>query len=143
MLPKLLLPLSCALLLFACSPAIGDPCETVLDCSSQASRVCDRTQPSGYCTIAGCERGTCPEDSVCVKFHPFQGSVEGEAPIQQERLASTFCMAKCDGDGDCREGDGYTCTGENDFGQEGRMEAEVLDNPDQRFCSALREMPSP
>lgn len=140
MLQSLLLPLACALLLFACAPAIGDPCETVLDCSSQASRACDRTQPGGYCTIAGCEKGTCPEDSVCVKFHPFQGEVEGEEPIQQERLASTFCMATCSGNSDCREDEGYQCTAQDEFGQKGRMEAEVLDDKSQPFCSALREM---
>lgn len=138
MLQSLLLTLACSLLLVACAPAIGDACETVLDCSSQASRACDRTQPGGYCTIAGCERGTCPEDSVCVKFHPFQGAVEGEDPIRQERLASTFCMATCSGNSDCREDEGYRCTAEDEFGQEKRGEAEVLDDPDQRFCSALQ-----
>jgi hypothetical protein len=140
MLHRTLLPCTCALLLlWGCAPEIGAACETALDCSSQASRACDRTQPDGYCTIAGCERGTCPEEAVCVKFHPSQGSSDGEEEAaQQERLSSTFCMAKCDSDGDCRDGEGYRCTSASQFTD--KMEAESLDDPDQRFCSIPRVM---
>ena len=73
-----------ALAAVGCSPEIGDDCGTALDCSAQGSRLCDRTQPGGYCTIAGCERGTCPDEAVCVKFRP-----------NLERLAVTYCMYKC------------------------------------------------
>jgi len=104
-----------------CAPAIGDECETALDCSSQGSRQCDRTQPGGYCTIVGCERGTCPEDSVCVKFRPGL-----------ERIAATYCMASCEQDDDCRNDEGYRCTTQDEFevGQ-----AEVLGNRNDEFCS--------
>jgi hypothetical protein len=123
----------CALLSvvgFACAPGIGDECETALNCSAQATRQCDRTQPHGYCTIRGCERGTCPDDSVCVKFRP-----------SAERLAVTFCMAKCSEDDDCRNDEGYRCTSAATFGADAgkgvpRREAEILGSEKQRFCSA-------
>lgn len=104
-----------------CAPAIGDECETSLDCSSQGSRQCDRTQPGGYCTIGGCERGTCPEDSVCVKFRPTL-----------ERVAVTYCMASCEEDSDCRDDEGYACTSQAEFAD---GLAEVLDGAGKEFCS--------
>lgn len=119
-----------ALLLFAalsavgCAPEIGDECETALDCSSSGSRQCDRTQPGGYCTIVGCERGTCPEESVCVKFRP-----------SLERIAVTYCMAKCETDSDCRDDDGYECMNKAEFSE---GEAEVLDSASAEFCSIPR-----
>jgi hypothetical protein len=125
--PNAVRPLLCAIALCAfsaCAPEIGDECKTSLDCSSQGSRLCDRTQPHGYCTLRGCESGTCPEDSVCVKFRPAQ-----------ERLATTYCMAKCSDDDDCRSDEGYRCSSEMEFGEAG-FEAEILGNSDQQFCSA-------
>lgn len=104
-----------------CAPAIGDECETALDCSQSGTRICDRTQPAGYCTIDGCERGTCPEDSVCVKFRPGK-----------ERLAVTYCMATCEDNGDCRDDEGYRCTSTAEFGA---SEAEILGRANQQFCS--------
>ena len=112
-----------ALSLAACAPEIGDACQTSLDCSSQGSRLCDRTQPGGYCTLRGCEQGTCPDEAVCVKFRPME-----------ERLATTWCMAKCDGDGDCRTDEGYRCTTAEGFSASGLREAEILGRPEQRFC---------
>src|SRR4051794_9900702 len=105
---------------FGCAPEIGDDCGSALDCSAQGSRLCDRTQPHGYCTIQGCERGTCPGEAVCVKFRP-----------NQARLAVTYCMYKCSDGGDCR--DGYACTAAGDFGSPG--DAEILGHASQRFCS--------
>ena len=118
------------LALVGCAPEIGDGCHNQLDCSAQGTRLCDRTQPGGYCTIGGCEKGSCPEEAVCVKF---LGDVE--------RLAVTYCMAKCDGDGDCRDGDGYECTRADDFGAEG--EAVILGRQSQRFCSIPAQEPAP
>lgn len=119
-----------ALALGACAPEIGDECKTSLDCSSQGSRLCDRTQPHGYCTLRGCEQGTCPEESVCVKFRP-----------QQERLSTTWCMAKCDDDGDCRSDEGYRC--KKVEADTGAPEAEVLGSSKQGFCSVALEPPAP
>ena len=118
----LLASLACTALL-GCADEIGDECETALDCSQSGSRACDRTQPGGYCTIRGCERGTCPEEAVCVKFRP-----------EAERLAVTYCMYRCEDNGDCRDDEGYQCTSMGMLGN--GMEAEVLDGPKKKFCSA-------
>ena len=117
-----------SLVLVGCGQEIGDACETALDCSSQGSRLCDRTQPHGYCTLRGCERGTCPEESVCVKFRP-----------EQERLAVTFCMYGCEEDDDCRNDEGYQCVRADAFGARG--EAEILGSSSQRFCVARPREP--
>lgn len=87
-----------ALLAVGCGPSIGDDCKSSLDCSQQNNRVCDRQQPGGYCTLIGCENNSCPDDAVCVTFRP-----------EPQRLASTWCMATCDDDGDCRDDQGYRC----------------------------------
>ena len=114
----------CTVVLGACAPEIGDSCTSSLDCSTNNTRICDRTQPAGYCTIKDCEKGTCPEDSVCVKFVPLQ-----------ERLAVTFCMLECDKDKDCREDDGYQCTKSTEFGADTEIAALVLDGDSRAFCS--------
>jgi hypothetical protein len=120
-----------ALGLVACAPQVGNSCDTALDCSAQGSRLCDRTQPGGYCTIRGCESGTCPDEAVCVKFRPGD-----------ERLSLTYCMRKCDGDGDCRRGDGYRCTSAARFGEAMSMDAVILGPESQRFCSIPALPPS-
>lgn len=93
-------------LLVGCTPSIGDACAYATECSSRGDRVCDTTQPGGYCTVPNCGSGTCPEGSVCVLF----GAREPGCPLNDRatpRLAQTFCMAVCGSDGDCR-GE-YTC----------------------------------
>ena len=124
----LLIALAAALVSAGCGKEIGASCETALDCSSQGSRLCDRTQPHGYCTLRGCEEGTCPEESVCVKFRPAQ-----------ERLAVTYCMYKCEEDDDCRDDEGYQCASTSEFGAPG--EAEILGRASQRFCAAKPRTP--
>jgi hypothetical protein len=115
-------------ILSACSPEIGDDCATALDCSASGTRLCDMTQSHGYCTLEGCEANTCPSEAICVEFGR---RLEGESV---ERLARTFCMLKCDGDGDCRESDGYYCAHYNHFGD--NHEAQILgSNRNQGFCS--------
>jgi hypothetical protein len=114
-------------LAIGCTPKIGRNCSNSLECSLQGSRICDRTQPHGYCTIAGCEEGTCPSEAVCVKFSP-----------NDERLAVTYCLAKCDDTSDCRGDDGYHCLSQDSFGSKG--DAKVLGSSGQKFC-ALRVLP--
>jgi hypothetical protein len=123
----------CALLIAAagCSPKIGNACGNALNCSAQGSRLCDRTQPGGYCTIAMCEEGTCPPEAVCVKFRP-----------QAERYAVTYCMRKCSKTGDCRSSEGYQCTSAKQFGDPGAGDALILGNADQKFCSIPALMPT-
>ncbi|HKU41033.1 MAG TPA: hypothetical protein VJR89_22880 [Polyangiales bacterium] len=121
------------LLAAACSPKIGDDCGNALDCSASGMRLCDSTQRNGYCTLDGCEEGTCPEESVCVQF----GRQIDDQPV--DRLSRTFCMAKCDKDSDCRNDEGYRCFNYDaknapDFGAEGESEATVLGGT-QGFCA--------
>ena len=111
-----------ATMALACTPELGDSCSNSLNCSSQSSRECDRTQPGGYCTISPCERDTCPEEATCVKFRP-----------SQERLSVTYCMRKCGDDKDCRDEDGYRCLTAEEFSA--CYEAETLDGSGQRFCA--------
>jgi hypothetical protein len=54
----------------ACGQKIGDPCVTSTDCAQDGSRTCDLHSVNGYCTIKGCDYGTCPSEAVCVRFFP-------------------------------------------------------------------------
>src|SRR5438874_282901 len=91
-----------------CKPKIGDGCAVSTDCSVNGDRLCDTTQPGGYCTVFNCEPGTCPADqSVCVAFHD-QVCAD---PRSSERFERTFCMRTCDDDSDCRGGQ-YACLDE-------------------------------
>ncbi len=105
----------------ACTPQIGDDCGTSIDCDVNGTRVCDVSQPGGYCTRAGCETGTCPEDGVCIEFRPMP-----------DRLSSTWCMAPCEEDGDCRDTEGYVCRRASDLAA---GVAQSLDGEGIRFCT--------
>lgn len=91
-----------------CLPKIGDPCGSSIDCSQRGERLCDTTQPGGYCTIFSCEPDSCPDNAACVAFNhvidPACGTTtDGTSP----RFERTFCMAPCNEKADCR--DGYDC----------------------------------
>ncbi|MBN1652813.1 MAG: hypothetical protein JXA30_03470 [Deltaproteobacteria bacterium] len=101
---KFFVPFAAILFILGCSKEIGDPCETSVDCDIQNKRICDLNQPGGYCTIRGCEKGTCPEEAVCVMFRP-----------EPERLSSSWCMYSCDDDDDCR--DKYSCLTADQLGE--------------------------
>jgi hypothetical protein len=124
----LLLALSGAL---ACGEQIGDSCTLSSDCSPQGDRICDVNSPGGYCTIIGCDVGTCPEESVCVRFYPVTDSNRSCDPQTEDRTTNDcsadevctfsntcaprnaevrYCMLKCGGNGDCREH--YECRDE-------------------------------
>jgi len=121
-------------LVVACGRGIGDACETSLRCSASATRLCDMTQTGGYCTLAGCQPGGCPDEAVCVTF--WQNTPKGE--VDRNRLSTNYCMRKCDERSDCRDDEGYDCMKGSDFGFDG--EATVEGNANQRFC-ALRVPP--
>ena len=94
-----------------CRPQIGDECVSSVDCSAQGDRLCDTSQPDGYCTIFSCEPDNCPnDDSVCVGFGlelaPSCDATTAADP-RWPRFERTFCMAPCEVDDDCREG--YQC----------------------------------
>ncbi|NLY95702.1 MAG: hypothetical protein GXY23_16955 [Myxococcales bacterium] len=134
------LPWGMALALFSgCAPQIGDDCRTSAQCSINADRFCDLAQPGGYCTVRGCNPDTCPDRAICVewRFEPPRGT-------------DTYCMERCSGDGDCREGDGYRCIRGEDLEdlwqyapgvEPGTPIARIIDLSDSRrnsgFCAAL------
>jgi hypothetical protein len=106
---ELLLVVFLAILgLAGCKPEIGDSCSLSTDCSASGDRLCDTTQPGGYCTIFNCSAGTCPEEAICVAFGTAISTAPGcFDPQDSARLQRTFCMRKCDSDGDCRSS--YDC----------------------------------
>lgn len=126
-----------------CAPRIGDGCYSQTNCSINGDRVCDITQPGGYCTVFDCSPDTCPDDSVCVRFEP-----------DTSRLSRNVCMRRCSGDGDCRTDKGYHCVGnetgelrgDGGVGADGgaapgpvlghRFAVADLNRPDGHFCLA-------
>ncbi|HEY2408289.1 MAG TPA: hypothetical protein VGI10_19915 [Polyangiaceae bacterium] len=117
----------------ACTPKIGDKCQTSVDCSATGDRLCDITQPGGYCTIFNCEPGVCPEDSVCVNFGAEPSDVLGCATAQgASPYQRSFCMANCGSPSDCRGG--YDCV---TLGASNQWSAVVVDiNVSNRVCMA-------
>jgi len=103
------------------------------------------TQPGGYCTLASCQPGNCPSESVCVTF--WQDTAAGfeaagadddtdagtrPAEADRNRLSTNYCMRKCDDSSDCRDDEGYACVAGDEFGQgEARVEGDLS----QRFCA--------
>jgi hypothetical protein len=132
-----------ALSLVGCKRDIGDACKNSLDCSQESERLCDISQPGGYCTIEGCDERTCPEDSVCVRFFPRLGVTkpcsagcdatelclqDGTcAPRMSERR---FCVHSCGDNSDCRGG--YDC---RQAGTQGTMHLAPDPNAVVRFCA--------
>jgi hypothetical protein len=104
--------------LAGCAPEIGDDCKTSLDCSPAGDRLCDVSQPGGYCTIYNCEdsteddadaaQGACPEEAACVVFARTPSAV-CEEPEGDSAYQRTFCMFRCENDTDCRTDEGYRC----------------------------------
>jgi hypothetical protein len=109
-------------LLCACGAEIGDDCSTNVDCSQNGDRICDKSLPGGYCTVEGCDEGTCPEEAICVRFFPVNGLVHtcldaGDCTVDDVCLSDGFCAARlserrfcmraCGQDYQCR--DGYVC----------------------------------
>jgi hypothetical protein len=84
-----------------CKPEIGDACKLSTDCSITGDRQCDPSQPDGYCLTFNCEPDTCPDEAMCIEFHPAERPGE-------ERFSRRFCLKGCDKQSDCRRG--YRCT---------------------------------
>ena len=53
-----------------CGKQIGDDCQTASDCSPSGGRICDLSQPGGYCTVLGCDETTCPSEATCIRYFP-------------------------------------------------------------------------
>ena len=88
---------------WGCKPKIGEDCATSTDCSISGDRLCDVTQPGGYCTVFNCEPNTCPTEAACVAFSEGTCSTASSST----RFRRTFCMRECEDDSDCRSG--YQC----------------------------------
>jgi hypothetical protein len=89
---------------FGCKPKIGEDCAISTDCSLSGDRLCDITQPGGYCTTFNCEPNGCPDEAACVAFSEGTCSTASVST----RLRRTFCMRTCEDDSDCRGG-AYRC----------------------------------
>jgi hypothetical protein len=126
--PSLLGAFLLAALAVGCTPKIGDECTTSTNCSASGDRLCDITQPGGYCTVFNCEPDSCPEDSVCINFGTQLSSLpqcsvsQGNSPYQR-----SFCLATCAKDGDCRGG--YNCLPAE------QLHAVIADNRVSKVCA--------
>ena len=87
------------LLASACSKKIGDNCQTNIDCAQDGTRICDLSQPDGYCTVDGCDDSSCPSDSICVRFFDQKfptGLCPNAAPgTAGECRANELCVDQC------------------------------------------------
>jgi hypothetical protein len=105
--PALAASLFAAAWLAGCTPNIGNSCSLSTDCSQLGDRLCDTSQPGGYCTVFNCEPDQCP-NSVCVAFatslDPSCGPSNGG---RWPRFERSYCMAPCDDSSNCRGN--YTC----------------------------------
>jgi hypothetical protein len=111
-----------------CQPRIGDGCGNSQNCSINGDRLCDNSQPGGYCLVFDCQPDACPDDAVCVRFND-----------DEPRHAIVACMRRCGGDGDCRADQGYRCRNpEQLMGIEENLDVEVIDRgrPNASFCIA-------
>ncbi len=107
--PRWLLVAALVGVVAGCKPSIGDKCVLSTDCSTQGDRLCDTSQPDGYCTEFNCAADSCPDLAACVVF---DSSIPGcgyndRAGASGSRVARAFCVAKCGNDSDCRGG--YVC----------------------------------
>jgi hypothetical protein len=93
----------------ACTPSIGDKCVLSTDCSVNGDRLCDTSQPGGYCTVFNCVGDGCPDKAACVLFNagiPGCGYNDRSGP-NGSRVGRSFCVQQCNSTSDCR--DGYVC----------------------------------
>jgi hypothetical protein len=122
---RLWLTLALLLALAGCKPEIGDDCTLSTDCSSSGDRLCDTTQPRGYCTMTGCTAGSCPSEAICVAYRTgISAAAACYDPQDTPRLQQTYCMRKCKRESDCRGS--YDCV---DVGDENNpWGARVVEN---------------
>jgi hypothetical protein len=124
------------LALAGCTPAIGDECIQSTDCSQLGDRLCDPTQPQGYCTIFNCEPDNCP-NAVCVAFNDMglDPACKAADDGRTARFRRTFCMKFCDSTSDCR--DGYVCR------TPAQLDAAIIDNMPlgTKVCTVDTDLP--
>jgi hypothetical protein len=147
-----------------CTPSIGDGCKTNVDCSRLGDRFCDTSAPGGYCTVDGCNQGTCPDNALCIRFlsadfdkpcdltkrfpengcgpdercvcDVFENGVckDGSAHCASETTERRFCQKPCGSNGDCREG--YECRETGTMGSELVPSlTDVMSPASAKFCA--------
>jgi len=146
-----------------CSKKIGDGCSTNIDCAQDGTRICDLSQPGGYCTEDGCTNDSCPSESICVRFFDQKYATTSCSPelpcptadqvcVEQGAAASPpnqfcvpaaserrFCAEKCGSDGDCRGG--YSCQAAGTYGSLALLK-DPVEAQNAKFCSPTPK-PSP
>ncbi len=114
-----------AALFLGCTPKIGNSCTLSTDCSSLGDRLCDTTQPNGYCTVFNCEPDQCP-NAICVAFDPTLDPACGSADNgRAPRFEASFCLAPCSSNSDCR--DQYECVDLSVQANQVKRNAQVVD----------------
>ncbi len=98
-----------------------------MDCSQAGDRLCDITQPGGYCTVYNCEPGACPSESACVAFDAqLSPLAECRDFNGLSRFERSFCMLNCDSDSECRAG--YVCADLASEENRARYNALIIDS---------------
>jgi hypothetical protein len=120
--------------LSACTPSIGDKCVLSTDCSTRGDRLCDTSQPDGYCTQFNCSKNSCPDQAACVLFNAgIQGcGYDDRSGGYGSRVARAFCVASCGRDSDCRSG--YLCADPRSPPYYGIIQDDVQD---KRTCMVI------
>lgn len=118
----------------ACTPSIGDQCVLSTDCSTRGDRLCDTSQPSGYCTQFNCSNNSCPDKAACVLFNAaIQGcGFDDRAGQYGSRAARAFCVGACTSTTDCRSG--YLCADPRSAPWNGHV---LDDNKDKKTCLVI------
>ena len=128
------LALSCVLA--GCTPHIGDHCNLNTDCSLQGTRVCDNSQPNGYCTQFNCGPNTCPDNAACVAIYSAVPGCPYDGYQTPARTARSMCLANCAQNSDCRTGEGYTCVDPTQAPLSGVV---IDDNQNKRVCVVVAD----
>lgn len=141
---RLRLALAFAASMVACKPQIGNRCATSTDCSQTGDRLCDVSQPGGYCTIFNCEpvgsnaSTKCPNEAACISFGSSPSPLMGcQSDLGSTAYQRSFCMKKCKHTSDCR--DGYVCT---DLATDPRYSAVDVDGA-TKVCTVDTPAPAP
>ena len=96
----MVLALTAAAGLSSCGKKIGDDCQTAADCDPNGSRICDLSQPGGYCTILGCDETTCPSEAACIRYFPVQFLTKPCNPYCEDRQGLPTPPGAADGGAD-------------------------------------------
>jgi hypothetical protein len=93
-----------ALLSCGCQARIGAGCTTNQQCSGETQRLCDISQPGGYCTVLNCSPTSCPAgEAICVTFANAVSSLPAcQNGSKPSPYARSLCMQYCVQDADCR-----------------------------------------